>query len=257
LNAGWRHATEGHEHPEIQLVLSLDAPEQSRFSDPIVSAGSDGWCCIRCRDNGCGIASDKLEHIFEPFYTTRDVGEGSGLGLAMVYGAVQNHHGLIDVESIASTDAAGGGTTFSIYLPLNKACTPLPKEESNLFAGGVGRGVLVIDDDEFLREVLVEVLLESGFRVWQAEDGEAGVSLYQQHMQAIDLVLTDVVMPKMGGVEAAEAIRLLDGEVPIVFQTGYGEERQLLAATSFPGCRSLRKPVSIPELLATIEEILP
>jgi len=202
------------------------------------------WCCLRCVDNGCGIKPETMEHVFEPFFTTKEVGRGTGLGLAMVYGAVENHHGVMDIAS-----TPGEGTTISIWLPQHHEQVAQVIEENAIDVDGAGRVILLVDDEVALRQVLVEVLQHNGFSVLEAGDGNQAVSQFKANHDEIDLVLMDVVMPNMGGVAAAKAIRDMDSDVPIVFQTGYGEQTQLDAAGSILHSKALQKPVQIPVML--------
>jgi len=246
------HAVNERDAPRIQLALSHDAPETQLLSLHPETGSDTGWCCLRCTDNGCGIAAGDMKHIFDPFFTTREVGVGTGLGLAMAYGAVQNHRGIIDVQSVE-----GEGTTFSIYLPMRAAGeAQLVSSRVDVKINGQGRGILIVDDEEGLRKVLAEVLQQNGFTLWKAADGELAIEMYQKYRDQIDLVLMDVVMPNKGGVAAAAEIRAMDADVPIIFQTGYGEETQMEAARSITHSESLQKPVKIDDLLNLIRNRL-
>jgi len=246
-----RHAVDGLEHPSIRLELTTDVPPTTLLAAAGTPAASDNWCCIRCIDNGCGISPENIEHIFDPFFTTREVGMGTGLGLAMVYGAVQNHAGLIDVES-----EPGRGTTLTIYLPQAEGEAVHAPVVEDVRIDGKGRGILLVDDEQGLRTVFAEVLQQNGFTLWQAADGELAVATYAKYRAQIDLVLMDVVMPNKGGVAAALEIRAMDEHVPIIFQTGYGEETQLTAAQSIAHSHALQKPVKIDALLQLIQSSL-
>lgn len=204
-----------------------------------------------CTDNGCGIAEEHLEHIFDPFFTTRAVGEGTGLGLAMVYGAVQNHGGVIHVDS-----HVGKGTTVSVYFPLSEVGTARRMSIVDTQVNGQGNGLLLVDDEEKLRKVLAEVLRHNGFTVREACDGEQALEMYRRYRHETDLILMDVVMPNKGGVAAAAEIRAMDENVPIIFQTGYGESTQMEAARAISHSESLQKPVKIPELLQLIQSTI-
>jgi len=242
-----RHAVDGLPDPSICVELNHDAPGPKLIAEHQDVSGGGDWCCIRCTDNGCGMSPETQEHIFDPFFTTRGLGVGTGLGLAMVYGAVQNHRGIIDVRSIESE-----GTTFCIYLPRHKAGKVLLADSDDVHIDGQGKGILIVDDEECLREVLAEVLKNNGFKVWQASDGELATDDYRRSGKRIDLVLMDVVMPNKGGVAAAAEIRAMDADVPIIFQTGYGEDTQMEAARSILHSESMHKPVNIPKLLRMI-----
>jgi len=246
-----RHAVSGKPDGRIILQLGHDHPDAQLMAEHAQASSDEGWCYLRCTDNGCGIEPAALEHIFDPFFTTREAGQGTGLGLAMVYGAVQNHSGIIDVQS-----SEGEGTVFTIYLPLRSAREVDFSDDNDVCIDGTGKGILLVDDEPGLRLVLAEVLQQNGFAVWVASDGEEAVDLFRKNSNSIDLVLMDVVMPNMGGVAAAEEIRAMHADLPIIFQTGYGEDTQLTAAQTISHSESLQKPVKIPELLLLIEESL-
>ena len=239
-----RHAVSGVAAPRIKLELCQAEPSPELLTSHADLRSDTGWCCIRCTDNGCGMTQETQEHIFDPFFTTREVGDGTGLGLAMVYGAISNHRGIIDVQS-----TEGRGSVFSIYLPQHHASEVQLVGSADVQIDGHGKGILVVDDADSLREVLAEVLQQSGFTIWEACDGEQAIAAYKAYGQKIDLVLMDVVMPNKGGLAAAADIRAMDADVPIIFQTGYGEQTQLDAAQAIAHSESLQKPVKIPELL--------
>jgi len=246
-----RHAVEGVEKPEIVLELDREPPSAELLAQNLEIERGSAWCRICCRDNGCGISSEILERVFEPFFTTKGIGEGTGLGLAMVYGAIRSHHGMIDVES-----APGLGTAVTIWLPLSRedAATVAVKERFSL--DNDNKSVLLVDDEVELRSILAEVLSHSGFLVLQASDGEQAVEVFRKHQLEVDLVLMDVVMPNRGGVSAAEDIRELDALVPILFQTGYGEKTQLEAVASITHSDALQKPVQVSVLLKKMAEMI-
>ena len=245
------HAIKDSNNPHIHLELDHQEPSESLLLNHAELITDHGWCCIRCQDNGSGISSGNLEHIFEPFFTTREVGMGTGLGLAMVYGAVQSHRGIIDVQS-----AEGEGTTFSIYLPLHKTGQVDVIDHKDYMIKGNNRGILVVDDNEQLREILVHVLRYNGFTVWEAADGELALSQYRKFKDKLSLVLMDIVMPNMGGIAAAQEIRAINEQLPIIFLTGYGEEAQLHAASSIQHSSALSKPIAMSDLIKTIEKHL-
>ncbi|GAV20944.1 hypothetical protein MMIC_P1922 [Mariprofundus micogutta] len=246
-----RHAVEHVDDAEITLELDESEPSAELLNQNLEAHSEIGWCHIRCSDNGCGMSPGTLEHVFEPFFTTKQAGVGTGLGLAMVYGAIQNHQGIIDVESVQ-----GQGTTVSIWLPLQQEEAVQVYDEDRLSVDGSGKTVLLVDDEKELLSVVAEVLSRSNFSVLQASDGIQAVDLFRSHSASVDLVLMDVVMPHKGGVIAAKEIRELDAEVPIIFQTGYGERAQLEAAASISNSDSLQKPVLVPELLKKIMELI-
>ena len=245
------HAVRACNHAEIQMRLKLlTSDETMRLKYPEMVHVSK-WCCLSCQDNGIGMDSKTQERVFEPFFTSKPIGQGTGLGLSMVYGAVQNHQGFIDLQSKPNQ-----GTEISIYLPLYQAGpVELSGEDENEDEDEVDGSditILLVDDEPSLRQVLTDVLRHSHFRVLQAVDGLQAVERFREQHDEISLVLMDVVMPNKGGVTAAREIREIDATVPIIFQTGYGETTQLEAAAAIPHSESIQKPVQISELMKLI-----
>jgi CheY-like chemotaxis protein len=171
---------------------------------------------LTIRDTGCGIPEEVMGRIFEPFFTTKERGKGTGMGLAMVYGIVENHGGGIRVES-----RVGTGTTFEIFLPRSGG---VPLEIGAPLGSGVrGAGrILVVDDEEAVREVTADLLKDLGYDVATAVDGVDAVEYYTRHADEIDLILVDLVMPRMGGRECFRALKELNPDVRAVLCTGYG-----------------------------------
>lgn len=170
-------------------------------------------------DDGHGMEQDVLDRIFEPFFTTKEVDKGTGLGLSMVYGIVKQHKGHINVYS-----EVGLGTAFKIYLPA--ASTSERKEDKAAQPALIGGSetVLVADDEEALRELSRDVLEALGYTVITAENGEEALEIYQANPNSIDLVLLDVVMPVMGGLETYQKICETNDRPAVIFMTGYSAE---------------------------------
>lgn len=207
-------------HPSIELSLRTILADQT-FQQRHPDCSCQQYVCISVSDNGHGINQDQLERIFDPFFTTKEVGKGTGLGLSMVHGMIKSHQGCIEVESQVSH-----GTCFNIYLPIVQAdesqeTAPQALAKDNLQQPSSAT-ILVIDDDDDVRDTLAEVISSLGYTVLQACDGIAGLQLFEQHPE-IDLILVDVVMPRMGGVEFAQHIREASN-IGIVFLTGYDAE---------------------------------
>ena len=188
-------------------------------------------------DTGVGMPADVKERIFEPFYTTKDVGEGTGLGLSSVYGIVKQSHGDIEV-----TSDVGKGSTFRIYLPSTEAAPPPePVVERTR--------ILMVEDSEIVRGVLVRVIGDGGYDVVAAEDPAKALELLASEAP-FDLLLTDIVLPGMNGVELAEVIKGLQPSIRILFMSGYPREHRV------DPTRLLAKPFSNDELLAKLEATL-
>jgi CheY-like chemotaxis protein len=173
------------------------------------------WVCLAVSDTGTGIPPDVLPRIFEPFFTTKPRGEGTGLGLAQVYGIVKQHGGHMVVET-----EVGRGTTFRIYLPAQRAkeVEEAPQEEAA--AGGEGETILVAEDEEKVRGLSRRILESLGYRVLTAANGREALEVYQS-AERVDLVLTDMVMPEMGGKELIRELRKANPRLKTVAMTGY------------------------------------
>jgi two-component system, cell cycle sensor histidine kinase and response regulator CckA len=203
-------------------------------------------------DTGCGMTPDTLSHVFEPFFTTKPAGQGTGLGLAMVYGIVKQSGGYIDVVS-----EPGLGATFKIYLPQARAAAgaavsahPRPQESP-----GGSETILLVEDEPGLRAVLREILASSGYTVIEAENSEDAVARARA-AGPIHCLLTDVVMPHMSGPEVADRIKQCWPDAVIVYMSGYSEEALSQRGTLHPPGMLLRKPLGRASLLGTLRQAL-
>lgn len=214
--------------------------------------GSD-FACIKVTDNGCGISQKEMKHIFEPFFTTKGVGKGTGLGLAMAYGAIQSHHGVIEADS-----QPGKGCEFRIYLPLIRpGSEPVSAQAEKDVAKGQGETILIVDDNQGVIEATSAVLESLGYKVLTAYDGLDAISVYQTNMDTISLLIIDMVMPRLGGVDAAKAIRDLNPDVKVIFSTGYDRDNDLQDTAEAGTTTIVRKPFMVHELSHIIrKEIL-
>lgn len=207
---------------------------------------------LMIEDNGCGIAKSDLKHIFEPFFTTKDIGKGTGLGLAMLYGAVKTHEGIVDVESEANK-----GTKFSIYFPLSEQAKNNNdnNEGKKEVLQGNGETILFVDDKLAIREMGKEILSSLGYSTLLAADGNEAIKAYKSNQDIISLVIMDVVMPEMGGVEAASLILEQNKDVKIIFSTGY-DKKEMLDAEKIEYFPLISKPYHINELSQLIRDTL-
>ncbi|MDX8410224.1 MAG: response regulator, partial [Mariprofundales bacterium] len=246
-----RDAVAKVDQPSIGVSLSpfkADKAFHQRYPD---LEGND-FACLSVSDNGYGIPESLRNKIFEPYFTTKEVGKGSGLGLAMLYGAVQTHQGAVEVES-----KVGAGTRFHIYLPIDQSEEDAPIQQQSSVVETDCKGVILLaDDNRDVRETMAQVLEELGLDVMEAADGQQAVDLFRQQQATIDVVMLDVVMPYKGGVAAAKEIRELCPDIPVIFHTGYDMEHVLAKNESFSNCVALRKPVRIQELSSTINRML-
>ena len=206
---------------------------------------------ISVTDTGSGISEEVLARIFDPFYSTKPKGRGTGLGLSTVYGIVKSHNGFVDVES-----TLGKGTTFHIFLPaaplsgLNKKIER-PKVE-------VKRGsetLLLVDDEESLREALRQILENRGYKVITAADGEEAIGLFTKHADAIQLVITDYGLPRRSGYDVVEQIKRKNPNVKVVIVTGFLDSDQRAGLADLKVDAILMKPVRPDQIARRVREI--
>ena len=214
------------------------------------------YICLTVTDNGCGIRKEVQSHMFEPFYTTKQVGKGTGLGLSVVYGIVQQHAGRIDVSS-----RLGEGTEFKVYLPALDAddaalqSTDLPRESSDT-PEGHGEKILVVEDDTVLRELSERMLGDAGYSVVSADGTENALELFKQGDPGIQLLYADVILPDGNGVELAKQLRQTHANMAVLLCSGYSQDQATYTALNTYGFRYLEKPVATILLLQTIREML-
>jgi PAS domain S-box-containing protein len=173
---------------------------------------------FKISDTGHGIDSERIKFIFDPFFTTKGPGKGTGLGLSMVYGIVNSVSGRIEVRSKANT-----GTVFTVYLPATKVEKKRSTAEFKIEPFGEGKTVLVVDDEDMIREMASDMLNLLGFKVHLAASGVEGLNVYKQHKDQIDVVLLDLLMPEMNGTACFENLKEVDPDVKVIIATGIGE----------------------------------
>ena len=197
--------------------------------------------------------SDEIrEHIFEPFYTTKQPGKGTGLGLAMAYGIIHNHGGQILCES-----QAGKGTVFQIYLPAIKmaAAKQIIPPEEQIKKGG-GETILVIDDEEFLRELAKDMLTKNGYQVITAGSGETGLSLYRKNSSEISLIILDLIMPGMGGKHCLKKILDFNPKANVVISSGYSMENPASDDVLQKARGFIQKPYNFRKMLKLLHDVI-
>jgi len=206
-------------------VLSIDArPVELTAADAErnIDAEPGPYVCLRVRDTGTGMPEDVMDKIFEPFYSTKEEGQGTGLGLSTAYSIVQSHHGFIDVDS-----EEGAGTTFWVYLPVRAEDEERPARPTEPDAASTGDGerVLVVDDEEFILETTREALRDVGYRVLTASGGEAALQTIEEADEGVDVVVTDLRMPDMDGFALIRTLRARYPNLPIVAASGVADGR--------------------------------
>ena len=206
---------------------------------------------VSVSDTGCGMSDEVRSRIFEPFFTTKPPGKGTGLGLAVAYGIVKSHFGIIDVET-----SPGAGTTFHIYLiayPEEKLVVP---EERNEPIIGGNETILVVEDEEALRNLLTELLQSYGYRVLQAEDGVSGLELFARHRDEIKAVITDMGLPRMSGQDLFARIRELDPASRVVLASGYLDPELKSQLFTLGAKAFLQKPYQPADILRVLRGVI-
>ncbi|WP_018294437.1 PAS domain S-box protein [Mariprofundus ferrooxydans] len=250
LSNNARDALEKTKQPKIEWRLhKYQATPEFKKSHP--EAVEEHFARITIRDNGCGIKQIHLEAIFDPFFTTKEPGKGTGLGLAMVFGSIERHGGVLDVES-----DIGKGTAFHIYLPLIQAAVVNDSIPPSFSIQGNAETILLVDDEDNLRDTTSEVLQGLGYQVIEACDGDQALRLYLEHHEQIELILSDIVMPGMGGVELAREIRKLNDNIPIILATGYDRALVTSGNADISNCHVLSKPYSFEAASQMISRML-
>jgi two-component system cell cycle sensor histidine kinase/response regulator CckA len=216
------------------------------------------YVLIEVEDNGSGIASENLDRIFDPFFSTKDVGQGTGLGLSTVYGIVKQTGGFVDLET-----EVGRGTAFHIYLPQFDSAPQGAAAASDADTEAKGardltgaETILLVEDEDAVRSFSARVLRSKGYEVHEANSGEAALQLIEEQLDSIDLLITDVVMPRMDGPSLVRQVRKERPGLKVIFISGYTEDafRQRLGEDG--GIEFLPKPFSLKQLAAKVKEVL-
>lgn len=223
--------------------------EEFCIANPWASPGN--YVLLRVADTGCGMDLQTQERIFEPFFTTKEASNGTGLGLATVYGIVRQHQGMILVYS-----EVGIGTTFKTYFPFSVREAPVIEIKSNPSIKGGSETILVAEDEEALRVLAVRILESAGYKVLLAADGQEALELFEKHATEIDLLLLDVVMPRMGGKAVYDTVHQRWPNVRYLFMTGYSSSAIHTDFVLEEGLNLLQKPYDLGTLLQKIREIL-
>ena len=222
--------------------------DQDQYSPYYVKAGN--YVKIAIADTGIGMDEDTQQRIFDPFFTTKEMGRGTGLGLASVYGIVKNHGGFINVFS-----KKGQGTKFEIYLPASGKAVSAPKKGSEKFVEG-RETVMLVDDEDMIIDVGTRMLKKLGYQVFIARDGKEAIEIFKKHPEEIDLVVLDMIMPKMGGGETYDRIKKIKPDVKVLLSSGFsinGQASEILNR----GCNGfIQKPFNLQNLSKNLRAIL-
>jgi PAS domain S-box-containing protein len=202
-------------------------------------------------DTGPGIPPDVLTHIFEPFYTTKMVGKGSGLGLSVVYGIINHHRGYITCQS-----EMGRGTTFDILLPVNNSKPKPGGGNKNLKTLSGNETVLVVDDDDRVRLLAKETLETFGYTVLEASNGKDALTIYAEKQDLISLVVLDLMMPEMSGRTCLKHLLSINPSVKVIIMSGYSTEDEIQKSKDMGATNFLGKPYKIDEFMKQVREVI-
>jgi two-component system, cell cycle sensor histidine kinase and response regulator CckA len=222
----------------------LDATDHPDLAEP------GRYVRISVGDTGTGMDAKTIDRIFDPFFTTKGIGRGTGLGLAMVYGIVKGHGGVIDVKS-----ESGRGTTFEIYLPASEKAVVEEEALPVKIVGGT-ETILLVDDEKMVLEVSREMLESLGYRVFATGSGQEAVAVFMEKKGQIDLVILDMIMPGISGGETFDRLREIDPGIAVLFCSGYSVNHRVQEILD-RGCRGfLQKPFSLELLSNRVREAL-
>ena len=235
-----------------RLLIETQAVELDEFYQGRHAWAKPGhYIQLTISDTGCGMDAETQQRVFEPFFTTKEVGKGTGLGLAVVYGIVKQHDGLIDFYS-----EVGQGTTFKIYLPVSEQPAQITVKPVEPQARSGTETILLAEDEDILREFAETILSRLGYTVLPARDGQEALDLFTAQSDQIDLVILDVVMPRLGGLEAYERIRELNSAIPVILMTGYSAEMAQDKLKNKIALQVIQKPYRLNVLESKVREAL-
>ena len=266
----WRTLCDPNQLENAVLNLAINArdamPDGGRLTIETANAHLDNayaarqrdvkpgqYVCLSVTDTGVGMTPETIARAFEPFYTTKPIGQGTGLGLSMIYGFARQSEGYAKIYS-----EVGKGTTLKLYLPRHRGeeeAEEVPPEIGEAHVAEAGETVLVVEDEPVVRGLIVEVLGELGYATLEAGDGPAGLDILQSRRR-IDLLVTDIGLPGLNGRQVADAARLLRPALRILFMTGYAENAALASGFLEPGMAMITKPFAMEAFATRIRTIL-
>jgi CheY-like chemotaxis protein len=235
------------------LTLETTMTPGAELIETFTGAGTQDYACIQVRDTGSGISKQVKSHIFEPFFTTKERGKGTGLGLSVVYGVVNNHRGFVQVES-----EPGAGTAFIVYLPVEHSTEEPRGGIRGRITGkqNVPQTILLVEDEEMLRDLGVTMLESEGYRVLAAKDGLEAVALFEAHRDNIGLVVCDLGLPRLGGREAFLKMKESRPSVRAIVASGYLEPAIRSEMLKAGVLDTIQKPYDFNDLLIKIRSAI-
>jgi CheY-like chemotaxis protein/two-component sensor histidine kinase len=236
-----------------ELIISTEEINLGDEFATIHGYGKPGrYALLIVSDTGKGMDEEIRKKIFEPFFTTKEVGKGTGLGMAVVYGIIKQHEGYINIYS-----EPGIGTTFKIYLPLisseERVKATAPREE--ILARGT-ETILLVEDDKSTRELISSVLKQQGYAVIEAVDGAVAVMKFMENRETIDLIISDLIMPKLNGKEAYDEMKVWHPELKVIFMSGYAPDAIREKMSLEENVELISKPILPNALLMKVRSVL-
>ncbi|MBE0583457.1 MAG: response regulator [Desulfofustis sp.] len=229
---------------------TVDIDDATAAGNPDAAVGR--YVVLTVSDTGCGIDPETLAHLFEPFYTTKQVGEGTGLGLATVYGIIKQNNGFVEVRS-----EVGQGTTFSVYVPEHREqIDAMPLKETAVQAPDGAGTVLLVEDEQMILEMTTMMLETLGYQVLPCASAGEAISLAERYGGEIDLLMTDVIMPEMNGRDLAAHLSTRHPHLKCLFMSGYTADVIAHHGVLDEGVRFIQKPFSKKELADKLREVM-
>jgi signal transduction histidine kinase/CheY-like chemotaxis protein len=235
------------------ITIKAEQRTKKEVSKRFPTADQELYVCISVTDTGVGMDEAIYARVFDPFFTTKEKGKGTGLGLSVVYGVMQSHHGFVDVES-----RVGEGTTFYLFFPVSHI-VERPMDEGTLGnekpSGGT-ETILLIEDEYLILKVIRRLLKSYGYSVYVAADGEEALEVFARHRDEIALVLSDVGLPKMSGIDVFKKLKEMDPHIKVVLASGFFEPDLKFSLHQIGAKGFIQKPYSNDEVLRKLREAL-
>ncbi len=235
------------------ITIKAELRTKKEVSKRFPAADQELYVCISVADTGVGMDEAIYAQVFDPFFTTKEKGKGTGLGLSVVYGVMQSHHGFVDVESYV-----GEGTTFYLYFPVSHIPDKLIEEvlPGNEKPVGGSETILLIEDEYLILKLIRRLLKSYGYSVYVAADGEEALEVFTRHRDEIALVLSDVGLPKMSGIEVFKKLKEIDPHVKVVLASGFFEPDLKFSLHQLGAKGFIQKPYSNEGVLRKLREVL-
>ena len=237
------------------VVETKNTTLDERYCKDHVGTTPGRYVLLTVSDSGCGMDREMLEHIFEPFYTTREVSQGTGLGLAIVYGVIKDCHGYITCSS-----EPGQGAVFNVYFPVlgnvGKNEDRPAEREKTATAHGCNETILVVDDESPILDIACDILDQYGYATLTAENGEDALQIYKRERDRIDLVILDIGMPGMGGYQCFKELQKIDPAIKIIITTGYYASKRIGEMLEAGAAGFIGKPYRLVDMVKKVRDIL-